>query len=101
MFYIVVPRITFAPSNPLWSEQRAVIEEREGEKEKQERKQKRERERNATRDRDPPRSRLRFLRGPEGAGRPRDIATELINARRERFLRFPIYRGKTGEGDKK
>lgn len=32
------------------------------------------------------RSRLRFLEGPEGVG-SRDIATELINARRERFLR--------------
>lgn len=34
----------------------------------------------------PARSRLRFLEGPEGVG-SRDIATELINARRERFLR--------------
>jgi len=45
MFYIVVPRITFAPSNPLWSEQRAVIEERERERKRNEKENRKEKER--------------------------------------------------------
>lgn len=63
----------------------------------------REKERRKSRAREkgrgsPARSRLRFLERPEGVG-SRDIATELINARRERFLRrspprFPSIWGK-------